>query len=87
VPFLRAGVDAGETVMVACAERMAALLTDALDGDPRVELVTSPEGFRRTPQAILAYQQLLEHKVVAGARRIRIVGEAGPGEQPADWSE
>ena len=87
VAFVRAGVDAGETTMVVCTEPTSALLRAALDGDPRVVFSTGSEVYRRTPQTILAFQQLLEREVAAGARRVRVVGEVVFGEHPASWSE
>ena len=82
VPFLRSGLDAGETVMMACTEPTAALLTEALDDDPRIQRIPTPEIYQRTPQAILAYQELLEDKLAAGARHIRAVGEVTSAAQP-----
>jgi anti-sigma regulatory factor (Ser/Thr protein kinase) len=87
VPFLRAGLDAGETVTVICTERPAALLRAALGGDPRVRFLSGSEVYGRTPQAILAFRQLLEQEVAAGARRVRVVGQVGFGDHPADWSQ
>jgi len=74
-------------VMVACTEHPAALLQDALGGDSRIRFLSGSGGFRRTPEAILAYRELLEQEVVAGAGRIRIVGEVVFGERLADWLE
>ena len=99
VPFLRAGLDAGETVMMACTEPTATLLIDALGDAARIERVPTPETYQRPAEAILAYQQLLEDQLAGGARHIRWVGEvisaaqpAGqptqqPTQQPAGWPE
>lgn len=48
VPFLRAGLDADETVMLVCTQRNAALLTQALDADPSI---TFPAPVHRPPGA------------------------------------
>jgi anti-sigma regulatory factor (Ser/Thr protein kinase) len=87
VPFLRAGVEAGETTMVVGTERTAALLRDGLDGDPPVRFASSSEVYRRAPQTILAFRKLLESEVAAGTRRVRVVGEVVFGEHPAAWSK
>jgi anti-sigma regulatory factor (Ser/Thr protein kinase) len=87
VPFLHAGVEAGETTMVVGTERTAALLREGLDGDPRVRFASSSEVYRRAPQTILAFQKLLEREVAAGTRRVRVVGEVVFGKQPATWSK
>ena len=91
VPFLRAGLDVGETVMMACTEPTATLLIDALGDAARIERVPTPETYQRPAQAILAYQQLLEDQLAGGARHIRWVGEvisaAQPAGQPAGWPE
>jgi anti-sigma regulatory factor (Ser/Thr protein kinase) len=87
VPFLRAGVAAGETTMVVGTDRTAALLRDGLDGDPRVKFASSAEVYRRAPQTILAFRKLLEREVAAGTPRVRVLGELVFGEQPATWSK
>ena len=86
VPFLRAGVEAGETVLVACTEPTSALLREALDGQPGVGFGSSEAVFRRPAATILAFQQLLEREL-AGGRRVRVLGEVAFGEGPASWSE
>jgi len=87
VPFLRAGLAADETAIVICTDRPTALLRDALGEDRRVRFLPGADVYGRTPQAILAFQQLLEGQVAAGARRVRVVGEVVYGENPADWPE
>jgi anti-sigma regulatory factor (Ser/Thr protein kinase) len=87
VPFLRAGVEAGETTIVVCTQRTAALLRDGLDGDPPIRFASSAQVYQRAPQTILAFRDLLQREVAAGARRIRVIGEIVFGEHPATWSK
>ena len=87
VPFLRAGLDADETAIVLCTDRPAALLTAALGGDRRVRFLPTAEVYGRTPQAILAYQHLLEEELAAGARRIRVLGKVMDPDRPSSWTE
>jgi anti-sigma regulatory factor (Ser/Thr protein kinase) len=87
VPFLRAGVDLGETAIVVCTDRPAALLRAAFGSDRRITFLSAAAVYGRTSQAILAYQQLLEQETAAGASRVRIVGEPVYGHDPATWPE
>jgi anti-sigma regulatory factor (Ser/Thr protein kinase) len=68
-------------------ERTAALLRDALDGDPPVRFASSAEVYRRPPQTALAFRELLQREVAAGTRRVRVIGETVFGEHPATWSK
>jgi anti-sigma regulatory factor (Ser/Thr protein kinase) len=86
VPFLRAGADAGETTMVVCGERTAGLLRRALDRDQRIRYASSAEVYRRPPQTILAFRDLVQREMSLGARGVRVLGEVLSGEQPANWS-
>jgi anti-sigma regulatory factor (Ser/Thr protein kinase) len=87
VPFLQAGLDAGERAVLVCTERNAALLTAALGDDPRVDRLPHTEVYRRTPIAIAAYQRLMERELAAGTTRVRLVGELDFGDHPVRWTE
>ncbi len=88
VPFLRAGLAAGERAVLICTDRDAALLAAALGGDPRViTRLPRAEIFRRAPTAIAAFQRLMEREVAAGTTRVRLVGEVDFGGHPVRWTE
>ena len=87
VPFLRAGLDAGERAVLVCADRNAALLTEALGSDARVDRMPRAEVYRRSPTAIAAFQQLMERELAAGTTGVRLVGEVDFGDHPARWTE
>jgi anti-sigma regulatory factor (Ser/Thr protein kinase) len=85
-PFLAAGLEAGEAVVLVCAEPRRTLLTDAVGSDPRLVGLAPPQVYRRPTQALSRYQELVDQHVAAG-RRVRVVGDADHGDGPADWSE
>lgn len=85
VPFLRAALDRPEVAMLACAERNAALLAGALDGDPRIPILDRSELYRRVPVAIEALQRTARNHVAAGADRVRLVEEIDYDRY--DWGE
>jgi anti-sigma regulatory factor (Ser/Thr protein kinase) len=87
VPFLRSGLEQGQEVMVVCAEPTSALLSAALDADPRISSMTQEEVFRRAPGAIALYQQMLERNVAQGGSGMRLVGQVDFGASPAEWAE
>jgi anti-sigma regulatory factor (Ser/Thr protein kinase) len=87
VPFVRAGLDAGDNVVLVCAERNTALLTEALGRDPRIGSLPRAEVYHRVPAAIAAYRWMMREEMNAGARRVRVLGEVDFGAGPADWAE
>jgi anti-sigma regulatory factor (Ser/Thr protein kinase) len=85
--FLRAGLAAGDGVVVATGPRVGALLREAVDGDDRVLVLDPADLYQvRTPAAITAFRQLAEQHTPAG-RRLRVVGETDFGRTPRDWRE
>jgi MEDS: MEthanogen/methylotroph, DcmR Sensory domain/Histidine kinase-like ATPase domain len=84
-PFLRAALDRSEMVVLACADRNASLLADALQGHPRIGIVDRSEVYRRVPAAIAAYQRMAESHLAEGADRVRVVAEIDFDRD--DWEE
>ncbi len=75
VPFVEAGIAAGEPVILGYDDRKMALLHSWLP-DPSPVMFLGDKGLYATPaRAIAAYQRLLEQHVAAGAEQIRITGE------------
>jgi anti-sigma regulatory factor (Ser/Thr protein kinase) len=87
-PWVREGLEAGESTVVATGPETASALRDAVDGDPRVHVVERGDVYRsRTPTAITTFRQLAEQRAAEGVRRVRIVGEVDFGETERDWLE
>lgn len=86
-PFLRAGLAADETVLLACDERHTALLMDALGGDDRIGILPRRDVYQRVPAALAAYQTLMEQQLAAGAHRVRVLGELDFDGRLVDRSE
>jgi anti-sigma regulatory factor (Ser/Thr protein kinase) len=84
VPFLRAGLEGGDSAVVVCTDESSTVLGKALD-DPRLQLVPQDLVYRNAVHALDAYARLL--RSTAGARRVRLVGEVAFGDDPARWSE
>ena len=84
-PFLRAALDRSEVVVLACADRNASLLADALQGHPRLGILDRSEVYRRVPAAIAAYQRMAESRLAEGADRVRVVAEIDFDRD--DWEE
>jgi anti-sigma regulatory factor (Ser/Thr protein kinase) len=86
-PFLRAGLDAGDAVVVVTGKRCSDALRDALDDDDQVLVMNPADVYQlRTPAAITALRQLAEQRAPEG-RRLRIVGEIDSGPTPRSWLE
>ena len=61
VPFLKDGLAAGDAAVVAAGKATADLLREAVDGDPRVQVLERGEVYRaRTPAAITTFRRLAE---------------------------
>jgi anti-sigma regulatory factor (Ser/Thr protein kinase) len=88
VPFLLAGLEAGEAAVIATSAATASTLRDAVGSDPRVHVLDRSDVYRaRTPTAITTFRRLAEERTAAGARRVRVVGEVNFGETERDWLE
>ena len=87
-PFLRAALDAGEAAVVVAGPASTAVLREALDDDPRLQLLDRDELHRsRTPAAITSFRRLAERQTAAGAGRVRVLGEIDFGRTPREWLE
>jgi anti-sigma regulatory factor (Ser/Thr protein kinase) len=88
VPFLLDGLAAGDAAVVAAGSDTAALLREAIGGDPRVHVLPRSDVYRhRTPAAITTFRELAEKRVAEGAQRVRVVGEVDFGPTPRTWVE
>jgi anti-sigma regulatory factor (Ser/Thr protein kinase) len=88
VPFLRAGLEAGESAVIATGDASGALLREALGDDERVVVIPRSEVYRiRTPTALTAVRRLVDQQLAAGSTRVRVVGETDFGRTPRDWLE
>jgi DNA-binding NarL/FixJ family response regulator len=90
VPFVRAGLEADEPVLVAAKEANLRALREALDTDAgRVDLIDSVEWYRSPPQTLAAYDGYVRARLEDGAGRVRIIGEpvwhGRPPRRVAEW--
>jgi anti-sigma regulatory factor (Ser/Thr protein kinase) len=86
--FLLNGLAADDAAVVAAGPRTAALVTDAVDADPRVRMLSPSEVYRaRTPTAIAAFRRLAEQRAVGSTRMVRVVGEVDFGPTEREWLE
>lgn len=89
LPFLEAGLAAGDLVVLACAPATVALLCDELGergepivSDPGITLLGS-----RAPDALTVCRRYLERAVNAGSGNLRVLSEVDFGSSPSDWRE
>src|SRR3954468_19578423 len=87
VPFLADGLAAGEAVVLACREDNSVLLTEALGHDDRI-LVLPREGiYTQTAHVIATLRRVVRSQVVAGAPRVRLLGEIPVDQSGDEWHE
>jgi anti-sigma regulatory factor (Ser/Thr protein kinase) len=89
LPFLDAGLRAGDLVALACPPDTAELLArelgeraSAVQNDPRITLLGS-----RAPDALTMCRRYLERATASGSGRLRVVAEIDFGADPAFWRE
>ena len=89
LPFLEAGLRAGDLVALTCPPDTVALLSrelgaraSAVESDPRMSLLGS-----RAPDALAVCGRFLERATASGSGRLRVVAEVDFGSDPADWRE
>ena len=89
LPFLEAGLAAGDLVALTCPPETVALLSQALgeraasvESEPRISLLGS-----RPPDALTMCRRYLERAVDGGSGRLRVLAEVDFGGDPADWRE
>ena len=88
VPFLRAGLDAGEVGVIAIGGEPARVLHDALGDHERLILLTQEEVHPgRPPAAITALRRLAGQWGGEGPHHVRVVGRTDFGRTPRDWLE
>ncbi len=89
LPFLDAGLRAGDLVALACPADTVALLSRelgaraaAVESEPRLNLLGS-----RAPDALTACARYLERAKDSASGRLRVFSEVDFGPDPADWRE
>ena len=89
LPFLEAGLRAGDLVALACPDDVAALICEALgeqadlvESEPRMSLLGS-----RPPDALSMCRRFVERASGAGSGRVRVLAYIDFGADPADWRE
>jgi anti-sigma regulatory factor (Ser/Thr protein kinase) len=89
LPFLEAGLRAGDLVTLACPQETVELLRQelgeasrAVESDPRLSLLGS-----RAPDALVMCSRYLERAMATGSGRLRVLADVDFGSRPADWRE
>lgn len=89
VPFLRAGVRAGQGVVVCCRARATGLLRAELGTDGPVVYLDYDETYSTPIATIATYQQLIDQHLAAGTDHVRVAAEAvydRAPDQRVEWS-
>jgi anti-sigma regulatory factor (Ser/Thr protein kinase) len=89
LPFLEAGLRAGDLVALSCSPETLKLISrelgeqaSSVEFDPRITLLGS-----RAPDALTMCGRYLERAVAGGSGRLRALAEIDFGPKPADWRE
>jgi anti-sigma regulatory factor (Ser/Thr protein kinase) len=89
LPFLEAGLRAGDLVALTCPPETVELLSRelgerarAVESDPCMSLLGA-----RAPDALTMCRRYLERAMAAGSGRLRVLAEVDFGSDPADWRE
>lgn len=89
LPFLEAGLRAGDLVAIACPDESTALIWEALgeqallvESEPRMSLLGA-----RAPDALTTCRRYVERAAGTGSGRLRVLADIDFGPDPADWRE
>ncbi|MFD2090849.1 anti-sigma factor RsbA family regulatory protein [Blastococcus deserti] len=89
LPFLDAGLRAGDLVVLTCPSATAELVSrelgekaGAVESDLRMSLLGA-----RAPDALTTCRRYLERAQEAGSGRLRVLADVDFGEDPANWRE
>ena len=89
LPFLEAGLRAGDLVALACSPETTALICAEL-GEPAERVISDP-GISllgsRAPDALTLCRRYLERATGTGSGQLRVLSEIDFGSSPADWRE
>ncbi|GAB4081953.1 ATP-binding protein [Modestobacter muralis] len=87
-PVLRRAVAAGEPVVVACPEAVAAAVLATLEGVGDVYVAPTDPLDDRPPAALAAIAELVDARAPGAGRRLHLVtGPGGPHTDPAVWMQ
>jgi transcriptional regulator with XRE-family HTH domain len=76
IPYIREGIERGDSVLAVTPEWQADLLHDALEGEAQhVEFLDSTTWYRSLPAAASGYRDYVKERFDRGAPWIRIIGE------------
>ena len=88
VPFVEEGIEAGEPVITGYDDRKSDLLRGWVDDSAAITFLTDPSLYATPAAAIANYRRIVEQRVMAGAKQIRIAGDvphAGNGGRFDGW--
>lgn len=85
LPFLQAGLSAGEAGLVVCQEAHNALLARALPDDAHVLVLPRDAVYTRAAHVGVTYERLVHRLLAEGAHGTRLVSEPACGSGPEAW--
>ncbi|MGH3354684.1 MAG: anti-sigma factor RsbA family regulatory protein [Nocardioidaceae bacterium] len=87
VPFLRAGLDAGESAVVCCTPPTTELLQGSLGHQTGIAYLDYDETYSTPITAIAAYLEVVDNQVSSGAEHVRVIGQMTSDGSPDDHVE
>lgn len=78
-PSLRRALGQGEDVALVCTEDNNRALIEALGDDDRILVLPRPEIYQKAVTAVAYFRDFVHERVVAGARRVCVLGEVDFG--------
>jgi anti-sigma regulatory factor (Ser/Thr protein kinase) len=91
VPFLTAGLDAGQEAVLVCSEAHNRAIADALEsslgGHPRITCLAQSDMYLHAPSAIAEFRRFMRGRSGADDAGVRLVGEVPFGDDEQTWQE
>jgi anti-sigma regulatory factor (Ser/Thr protein kinase) len=86
-PFLRAGLAAGDDVVLICEEENNQAVAKQLGHDERIIYFPRPGAYQKAVTAVQFYRDFMRSRLEQGSRRVRLVGQVNFGTDPRAWDE
>ncbi|HSE71424.1 MAG TPA: sensor histidine kinase [Nocardioidaceae bacterium] len=91
VPFLTAGLDAGQEAVLVCSDAhnraIAQAVESSLGRHPRITYLSQSDIYLHAPSAIAEYRRFMQSRSGVGAPGVRLVGEVAFGDDERTWQE
>lgn len=86
-PFLRAGHDSGDELVLVCTDRSSSAIVDELGSSDGITFLDRGDAYSKSVDSIAFFRRFLRDSTHDGGRQVRMVSEVDFGDDPYHWRE